>query len=59
MIATSQNGTSTETNGSWRPTIFEISNASRPVTCPATRMGIPIEPNATGAVFATRQSPAA
>ena len=28
-----------------------------PVTCPATVIGIPIAPNATGAVFAIKQRP--
>ena len=30
-----------------------------PVTCPATVIGIPIAPKATGAVFAIKQRPAA
>ncbi|MNT77164.1 hypothetical protein D3C72_2162450 [compost metagenome] len=32
---------------------------STPETCPATIIGIPMAPNATGAVFTIKQSPAA
>ena len=43
-------------SGSVLPTICEMANSGRPVTWDATVTGIPIEPNATGAVFAMRQS---
>ena len=56
---TSQNGTASDSSGSWRPAIAPIWNGSMPVTCPATMIGMPIAPNATGAVFAIRHSPAA
>ena len=59
MIAMIQNSTMTVRNGSWRPAIWPISNASRPVTCPATMIGMPIAPNATGAVLTIRHRPAA
>ncbi len=45
--------------GSVLPTICEIASSGMEVTCDATVIGIPIEPNATGAVFAMRQMPAA
>jgi len=44
---TTQNGTSSEKNGSCRPTIAEISRASRPVTCSSVVMGMPSDPKAT------------
>ena len=55
---TSQNGTASDSSGNWRPAIAPIWNGSMPVTCPATMIGMPIAPNATGAVFAIRHSPA-
>ena len=57
--ATTQNGTRTEKNDNWRPTIAEIFNASRPVTCASVVIGMPSEPNATGAVLAIRARPEA
>jgi hypothetical protein len=50
--ATTQNGTSTEKNGNWRPTIFDSAKTSMPVTWLSVVIGMPNEPNATGAVFA-------
>ena len=60
-------GISTEKNGSWRPTTAESSRvtlaASRPrigaISPPRVVIGVPIEPNATGAVLATSASTAA
>src|ERR1017187_7718978 len=57
--ATTQNGTRTEKKGSWRPTIAEIFSASRPVTCSSVVIGIPSDPNATGAVLAMSARPEA
>ncbi|MNZ48820.1 hypothetical protein D3C78_665730 [compost metagenome] len=59
IIAMIQNSTIMVRNGNWRPTIWPISKLSRPVTCPATRIGMPIAPNATGAVLTIRHRPAA
>ena len=59
IIAMIQNSTIMVINGSCRPTIWPISKLSIPVTCPATRIGMPIAPNATGAVLTIRHSPAA
>ena len=55
----SQNGTMTEKNGSCRPTIAESWRRSRPVTAARTMIGVPSAPNATGAVLAMRERPAA
>ncbi len=59
MIAMTQNSTIMVRNGNWRPAIWLIAIASTPVTWPATIIGMPIAPKATGAVFTIRQSPAA
>ncbi|MNN38065.1 hypothetical protein D3C81_1520420 [compost metagenome] len=59
MMAMIQNSTMIVRNGNWRPAICPISNASSPVTCPATMIGMPIAPNATGAVLTIRHRPAA
>ena len=62
MMSTRYRGRITEMKGSWWPTIAEsrMRPASpRPITPPIATMGIPIVPNATGAVLATRQRPAA
>src|SRR3982751_1420652 len=45
--------------GSVLPTIWEIAISGMEVTCDATVIGMPMAPNATGAVFAIRQMPAA
>jgi len=42
-----------------RPTIALTAASGRPVTLASVTTGIPMEPNATGAVFASRQMPAA
>ena len=54
---TSQNGTISENNGSWRPTIALSSNRSSPVTPCSAMIGVPSAPNATGAVLAMSDSP--
>ena len=40
----SQNGTRTEKNGSWRPTIAESCSRSRPVTAASAMIGEPSAP---------------
>jgi hypothetical protein len=42
-----------------RPVIALSESRGRLVTLARVKMGVPIEPNATGAVFASRQIPAA
>ncbi|MCY1179271.1 hypothetical protein D9M73_196630 [compost metagenome] len=59
IMNTSQNGTKTDSNGSWRPAMAPILKASMPVTWPATMIGMPRAPKATGAVLAIRHRPAA
>ncbi|MDT4839406.1 hypothetical protein FQZ97_731960 [compost metagenome] len=59
IIATSQNGTMTDSSGSWRPAMAPILKASTPDTWPATMIGMPSAPKATGAVLAIRHRPAA
>ena len=54
---TIQNGMSKEKKGNCRPTIDEIKWTSMPVTCSSVVIGMPKEPNATGAVFAMSESP--
>src|SRR4029078_11358588 len=51
----SQNGTSTEKNGSWRQTIAPSLNGSRPVAAARPAIGAPRAPYATGAVLAMRE----
>ncbi len=53
-VATSQNGTSIDTQGSWWPAIAESVTWSRPLTAASVTIGVPIAPHATGAVFASR-----
>src|SRR6266540_6146604 len=53
-VATSQNGTRIETKGSWCPAIAESVTWSSPETAASVTMGVPIAPQATGAVFASR-----
>ncbi|MNL18350.1 hypothetical protein D3C87_1394930 [compost metagenome] len=55
----SQNGTSTEKNGSWRPIIAESTVCSMPVTDERPMIGAPSAPNATGAVLAISARPEA
>ncbi len=59
MMAMSQNSTITVMNGSWRPAICPMAKASTPETWPATMMGMPMAPKATGAVLPIRHRPAA
>src|SRR5919202_150657 len=56
--ATSQNGTRIEANGSCRPAIADSSSAGRPDACDRPTIGLPIAPQATGAVLASRFSTA-
>jgi hypothetical protein len=53
-VATSQNGTRTETKGSWRPAMVESVSVSKPLTAAKVTIGTPIDPHATGAVLASR-----
>ena len=55
--ATSQNGTSTEKNGSCRPTMPLKAWRSRPLTALSAMSGVPSAPNATGAVLAMSERP--
>jgi hypothetical protein len=59
IVTTSHAGTISETNGSWRPAIMPMVCAGMPVTAASVRIGVPIAPKATGAVFAMSDSPAA
>src|SRR6266481_1275176 len=54
-----QNGTISEKNGSWRPTIALNCLRSSPVTPCRPIKGAPKAPNATGAVFAINERPEA
>ena len=45
-------GTMIDTNGSCRPTIALSAGTGRPVTAASARIGVPMAPNATGAVLA-------
>src|SRR5690349_7554724 len=53
-VATSQNGTSIETKGNWRPAMADSVTWSRPLTAASVTIGVPIAPHATGAVLARR-----
>jgi hypothetical protein len=55
----SQNGTSSEKNGSWRPIIPDSCSRSSPVTADKAMTGVPRAPYATGAVLAIRDRPEA
>src|SRR6266550_2753076 len=57
-VATSQNGTRTDTKGSCRPAIAESVSWSSPLTAASVTIGVPIAPQATGAVLASRFSTA-
>ena len=48
-----------ETGAQMRPTHCASASSSMPVVPASVTTGMPIEPNATGAVFASRQMPAA
>jgi hypothetical protein len=56
---TSQKGTIRAKNGSWRPTIALRVSTGRLVTPARVRIGVPMAPNATGAVLPISDSPAA
>ena len=51
--------TSSEIGAQMRPTFALKSSSGSPVIPASVNTGIPIDPNATGAVFASRQMPAA
>src|SRR5258707_6470320 len=55
---TSQNGTSSDAHGSWWPAIVDSVSGSSWVTEASVTIGVPIAPNATGAVLAIRLSTA-
>src|SRR6185295_4941011 len=55
---TSQNGTRIDAHGSWWPTMVDSVSGSIPVTWDSVTIGVPIAPNATGAVLAIRFSTA-
>ena len=59
IVTTSQTGTISETNGSWRPAIMPRVWAGIPVTAPSVRIGVPMAPKATGAVLAMSDKAAA
>ena len=59
IVQTSQNGMSSEIGGKIRPEVALSASTSRPVTELSVRIGVPIAPQATGAVLAIRQSKAA
>ena len=59
IVTTSHAGTISETKGSWRPANMPIVDAGMPVTAANVRIGVPIAPNATGAVLAMSDRPAA
>ncbi|MGA2860031.1 MAG: hypothetical protein ABSE40_24450, partial [Candidatus Sulfotelmatobacter sp.] len=52
--ATSQKGTRTETKGSWCPAMADSFSSGRPLTAARVTMGVPMAPQATGAVLARR-----
>ena len=58
-IATRKNGTKIFIMVSWTTILAAVVTGSRPVIFIAVTAGIPIEPKATGVVFATRQTTAA
>ena len=49
----------TDTIAHSRPTIADSGSTGSPVTAASVVTGMPIDPNATGAVLASRQMPAA
>jgi len=59
MVRTSQNGIKTESRGRIRPQVPLSASTSSPVTALKVRSGVPIPPQATGAVLAIKQSKAA
>ena len=59
IVTTSHAGTMSDTNGSWRPAMTPRVCEGIPVTAASVRIGVPMAPNATGAVFAMSDRPAA
>ena len=59
IVRTSQNGTITAVNGRMRPIMAFRSDSGSPETAAKVCTGVPIAPQATGAVFAIRFSAAA
>jgi len=59
IVTTSHAGTIRDTNGNCLPAIIPNVLAGMPVTAASVKIGVPIAPNATGAVFAMSDSPAA
>src|SRR5882672_12160466 len=55
----SQNGTITENSGNCRPTMAPSLMTSSPVAAASPTIGVPSAPNATGAVLAMSERPAA
>src|SRR5262245_64979668 len=53
-VTTSQNGTTIDAHGSCRPTMVDCVSLSSPLTYESATIGVPIAPNATGAVLASR-----
>jgi hypothetical protein len=59
MTMTRYAGMNTDIGAQMRPTHCDSVSSSMPVVFASVVTGIPIDPNATGAVFASRQMPAA
>ncbi len=59
IVTTSHAGMRTEMNGSCLPATALSTPGGMPVTAPSVRIGVPIAPNATGAVFAMSERPPA
>ena len=59
MVLTSQNGTMTAVKGRMRPIIALRSDSGKAVTAASVCTGVPMAPQATGAVFAIRFNAAA
>ncbi len=59
IVRTSQNGMISDNGGKIRPAVALRASTSRLVTFERVRIGVPIAPQATGAVLAIRQSRAA
>ena len=59
MTKTRYAGTNSETGAQMRPTFEESAGIGKPVTVCSMISGVPIDPKATGDVFASRQIPAA
>ena len=59
ITRTSQNGISTDRNGRIRPEVALSDSTSSPVTLLRVRIGVPMLPQATGAVLAIKHKSAA